>query len=35
MYKKRFDGRKFEEIRPTEAKAGIIKRADGSAMFTS
>ena len=34
MYKKRLDGRKFEELRPTEAKVGIIKRADGSAMFT-
>lgn len=27
------DGRKMDEIRPIEAKAGIIKRADGSAMF--
>ena len=34
MYKKRFDGRKFDELRPLSAKAGIIKRADGSAMFT-
>ena len=33
MYKKRFDGRKFDELRETEAKVGIIKRADGSAMF--
>lgn len=33
MYKKRFDGRKFDELRPMEAKVGIIKRADGSAMF--
>lgn len=32
-YTKRNDGRKFDEIRPTEAKAGIIKRADGSAYF--
>ena len=32
-YSKRFDGRKFEETRPIEAKVGIIKRADGSAMF--
>ncbi len=32
-YPKRFDGRKFEDTRPIEAKAGIIKRADGSAMF--
>lgn len=30
---KRFDGRKEDETRPIEAKAGIIKRADGSAMF--
>ncbi|MBI5390439.1 exosome complex exonuclease Rrp41 [Candidatus Woesearchaeota archaeon] len=33
MYKKRFDGRAFNELRPISAKAGIIKRADGSAMF--
>lgn len=32
-YKKRFDGRGFEETRPIEAKAGVIKRADGSAFF--
>ncbi len=32
-YPKRLDGRKFEEMREIEAKAGIIKRADGSAMF--
>jgi exosome complex component RRP41 len=32
-YKKRFDGRKFNEMRKIEAKVGIIKRADGSAMF--
>lgn len=32
-YKKRLDGRKPEEIRPIEAKAGVIKRADGSAYF--
>ncbi|MBW3023016.1 exosome complex exonuclease Rrp41 [Candidatus Woesearchaeota archaeon] len=30
---KRSDGRKEDEPRPMEAKAGIIKRADGSAMF--
>jgi len=30
---KRSDGRKEDETRPMEAKAGIIKRADGSAMF--
>ncbi len=32
-YTKRFDGRKFDEIREMEAKVGIIKRAAGSAMF--
>ena len=32
-YTKRFDGRKFDELRPMEAKVGVIKRADGSAMF--
>lgn len=32
-YKKRYDGRGFEDIRPMEAKAGVIKQADGSAMF--
>ncbi len=32
-YTKRFDKRKFEEIREMEAKVGIIKRATGSAMF--
>lgn len=32
-YSKRFDNRKFDELRPIEAKVGIIKRADGSAMF--
>lgn len=30
---KRFDGRKFDEMRPMEAKVGVIKRANGSAMF--
>ena len=33
VFNKRADGRKFEETRPIEAKAGIIKRADGSAYF--
>ncbi len=33
VYAKRFDGRKFDEMRKIEAKVGIIKRADGSAMF--
>ena len=32
-YDKRFDGRKFSECRPIEAKAGVIKNATGSAMF--
>src|SRR3989344_5991586 len=33
VYKKRLDGRKLDETRPIEAKVGVIKRADGSAMF--
>ncbi len=32
-YKHRIDGRAFDETRPMEAKVGVIKRADGSAMF--
>lgn len=33
-YTKRFDGRKhFDELRPISAKAGVIPRAHGSAMF--
>src|SRR3990167_5315993 len=32
-YTKRIEGRGFDETRPIEAKVGIIKRADGSAMF--
>ena len=32
-YSKRLDGRKFDETRPIEAKAGVIKRADGSGWF--
>ncbi len=32
-YNKRSDGRKFDEIRKIEAKVGVVKRADGSAMF--
>ncbi len=32
-YEKRLDGRNFDEPRKIAAKAGIIKRADGSAMF--
>ncbi len=33
MLEKRNDGRNFNEIRKIEAKVGIIKRANGSAMF--
>ncbi len=33
VYKKRFDGRKFDQLREMEAKVGVIKRANGSAMF--
>lgn len=32
-YDKRIDGRGFDDAREIEAKVGIIKRADGSAMF--
>lgn len=32
-YKKRPDGRKFDEPRKIEAKVGVIKKADGSAYF--
>ncbi|MBS3167359.1 exosome complex exonuclease Rrp41 [Candidatus Woesearchaeota archaeon] len=32
-YDKRVDGRKFDEPRKMEAKVGVVKRADGSAMF--
>src|SRR3989304_3076087 len=32
-YTKRIEGRGFDETRPIEAKVGVIKRADGSAMF--
>jgi exosome complex component RRP41 len=32
-YDKRFDGRKFDELRPMEAKVGVVKNAVGSAMF--
>lgn len=32
-YDKRYDGRGFDEVRPIEAKAGVIKNADGSAYF--
>ena len=29
----RFDGRKFDELRPIEARVGVLKRANGSAYF--
>lgn len=32
-YTKRLDGRKFNELRPMEAKAGVIPNAHGSASF--
>ncbi len=32
-YPKRYDNRKMDQLRPIEAKAGVIKRADGSAYF--
>jgi exosome complex component RRP41 len=32
-YPKRIDGRQFDETRPIEAKAGVIKKADGSGYF--
>ncbi|MBW2977294.1 exosome complex exonuclease Rrp41 [Candidatus Woesearchaeota archaeon] len=32
-YTKRLDKRKLDETRPIEAKVGVIKRADGSALF--
>jgi exosome complex component RRP41 len=32
-YTKRVDGRAFDETRPIMAKAGVIKKADGSAFF--
>ncbi len=32
-YTKRVDGRKIDELRPMEAKAGVVKNADGSASF--
>lgn len=31
-YTERVDGRKFDELRPMEAKAGVIPNADGSAL---
>jgi len=32
-YAQRFDNRKMDETRPIEAKVGVIKNADGSALF--
>lgn len=32
-YAKRFDGRKFDQLRQIEAKAGVVPNADGSAFF--
>ncbi|MBI5391938.1 exosome complex exonuclease Rrp41 [Candidatus Woesearchaeota archaeon] len=32
-YTQRFDGRKIDELRPMEAKIGVVERATGSAMF--
>ena len=32
-YPERLDKRKFDETRKVEAKVGVIKRADGSALF--
>jgi exosome complex component RRP41 len=32
-YNKRHDGRGFDEVRPIEARAGVIPRADGSGYF--
>jgi exosome complex component RRP41 len=32
-YSERLDGRAFDELRPMEAKAGVIKNAEGSAYF--
>jgi exosome complex component RRP41 len=34
-YKKRYDGRKFDELRPILAKVGVVPSADGSAMYQS
>jgi len=33
VYTKRVDGRKLDELRPMEAKIGVIPNADGSAYF--
>ncbi|MDP1728646.1 MAG: exosome complex exonuclease Rrp41 [archaeon] len=33
LYTKRYDGRKMDELRPIDAKIGVVPNADGSAMF--
>ena len=33
VYKERIDGRKDDELRPMEAKVGVVPNADGSASF--
>jgi exosome complex component RRP41 len=33
LYTKRFDGRKFDELRPISAKINVVPNADGSALF--
>ncbi len=33
VYKKRLDGRNIDELRPMEAKAGVVPNANGSASF--
>jgi len=33
-YKERFDKRDFKEMRPIDAKIGVVPNADGSAMFS-
>ena len=33
VYSKRVDGRKIDQLRPMEAKAGVIPNAEGSAYF--
>ncbi len=33
VYTKRYDGRKFDELRPIKAEVGVIPRARGSAKF--
>jgi exosome complex component RRP41 len=35
LYKKRFDGRTFSDLRPIIAKVGVVPSADGSAMYQS